>query len=312
MQQHGAALAGIRQRHIQVANMDPAADAFEYEPSFDIRELISVPDVMTELNLGPNGGLLYAMEYLLENLDWLRDHLENCCSQEDDYLLIDCPGQIELYTHVPIMRNMINAMKMWGYSDSIVSVCCIDATFLTDTSKFLSGSLLSLTTMLALELPHINVLTKCDLMSAEQIESILDYGSAIQLWDLDQDNHSLMRASGISEESSSLSARRLNHYISASGYETDESNRTTDSKTGEGDSEAKRQQRRDHIRKLEERRRRRGRLTTAICQILDDYQMVNFIPLNRTDEDSIDHVLATVDHSIQYGEDLDVKSAHLD
>jgi len=29
----------------------------------DIRELISLEDVMEELKLGPNGGLIYCMEY---------------------------------------------------------------------------------------------------------------------------------------------------------------------------------------------------------------------------------------------------------
>ena len=39
--------------------------------------------------------------------------------------------------------------------------------------------------------------------------------------------------------------------------------------------------------------------------------MVGFVPLNINDEDSISHVLntITIDHSIQYGEDLDVRSA---
>jgi hypothetical protein len=27
---------------------------------------------MAEMNLGPNGGLVYAMEYLVENIDWLQ------------------------------------------------------------------------------------------------------------------------------------------------------------------------------------------------------------------------------------------------
>ena len=44
--------------------------------AFDIRDLISLEDVMEEMELGPNGGLLYCMEYLLENLDWLKDSLE--------------------------------------------------------------------------------------------------------------------------------------------------------------------------------------------------------------------------------------------
>ena len=44
--------------------MDPAAnsDAFEYEPSIDIRDLITLEDVMDELGYGPNGGLVYCFE----------------------------------------------------------------------------------------------------------------------------------------------------------------------------------------------------------------------------------------------------------
>ena len=47
-----------------LVNMDPAAnsDAFEYEPSIDIRDLITLEDVMDELGYGPNGGLVYCFE----------------------------------------------------------------------------------------------------------------------------------------------------------------------------------------------------------------------------------------------------------
>eukprot|EP01083_Nonionella_stella_P089899 251050_1 len=57
------------------------------------------------------------------------------------------------------------------------------------------------------------------------------------------------------------------------------------------------------------RRSKQNRLTEAICSLLDDYSMVSFIPLNITDEESIDHVLAHIDHTIQYGEDLEVRGA---
>ena len=61
-----------------------------------------------------------------------------------------------------------------------------------------------------------------------------------------------------------------------------------------------------------QRRRRRDRLTSAICGLLDDYSMVSFLPLNITDEESLDHVLMHVDHAVQYGEDLDVRGADMD
>lgn len=34
----------------------------------DIKELISLDDVMEELGLGPNGGLIYCMEYPLHSI----------------------------------------------------------------------------------------------------------------------------------------------------------------------------------------------------------------------------------------------------
>ena len=40
---------------------------------------------------------------------------------------------------------------------------------------------------------------------------------------------------------------------------------------------------------------------------MDDYSLVRFLPLDPTDEDSINDVLIQVDMAIQYGEDLEPK-----
>lgn len=47
---------------------------------------------MDELELGPNGGLVYCMEYLLDNMDWLKDELDKF--DDDEYIIFDCPGQV--------------------------------------------------------------------------------------------------------------------------------------------------------------------------------------------------------------------------
>ncbi len=49
-------------RSVHLFNLDPAAEKFEYEPSIDIKELITLEDVMEEMKLGPNGGLIYCFE----------------------------------------------------------------------------------------------------------------------------------------------------------------------------------------------------------------------------------------------------------
>jgi hypothetical protein len=126
-----------------------------------VRDLISLEDVMEELNYGPNGGLVYWMEYLLENMDWLHTELTEFA--EESYILFDCPGQIELYSHMTVMTKITDKIKSWGYN--LCAVFCCDATSsLTNPNNFISNSLVSLSTMVQIELPHLNILTKCDLI----------------------------------------------------------------------------------------------------------------------------------------------------
>ncbi|CAN4096212.1 unnamed protein product [Withania somnifera] len=106
-------------RTIHVVNLDPAAENFEYPVAMDIRELISLDDVMEELGLGPNGGLMYCMEHLEENLDdWLTEELDNYL--DDDYLVFDCPGQIELFSHVPVLKNFVEHLRRKNFNVCVV------------------------------------------------------------------------------------------------------------------------------------------------------------------------------------------------
>lgn len=62
-------------RLLKICNLDPAAEVFKYECHVDIRDLISLEDVQELENFGPNGGLVYCMEHLVENVGWLIDQL---------------------------------------------------------------------------------------------------------------------------------------------------------------------------------------------------------------------------------------------
>ncbi|GLD91820.1 hypothetical protein PINS_up000353 [Pythium insidiosum] len=223
-------------RATYVVNLDPAADHFEYPVAFDIRDLISVEDVMEELGYGPNGGLVYCMEYLVQNLDWLQDLLTEY--SDDDYFIFDCPGQIELYSHLPVMKQLCDALKDWGFA--ICGVYLIDSLFISDPTKFISGVLCSLSAMVQLELPHINVLTKCDLVDEKELSKYLD---------------------------------------PSSGYLLENLANSTDPKWRP--------------------------LSSAICNVINDFSMVAFVPMNITREESIETVLLHVDHAINYGEDLE-------
>ncbi|RDW76416.1 putative signal sequence-binding GTPase GPN3 [Aspergillus mulundensis] len=142
-------------------NLDPAAESFQYDPDLDIRELITLEDVMEELGLGPNGGLIYCFEFLLQNLDFLTEALDPL---SEEYLIIfDMPGQIELYTHVPLLPSLVQFLSRAGpLNINLCAAYLLESTFVVDKAKFFAGTLSAMSAMLMLEMPHVNILTKMD------------------------------------------------------------------------------------------------------------------------------------------------------
>lgn len=143
-------------------NLDPAADRFVVQPDVDIRDLVSLEEVMDEMGLGPNGGLVYCFEFLLENLDFLTAPLEDV--SEEYLIIIDMPGQIELYTHVPVVPQLVGALGRGGVSMNLCAAYLLEATFVIDRAKFFAGALSAMSAMIMLELPHLNILSKMDLV----------------------------------------------------------------------------------------------------------------------------------------------------
>jgi GPN-loop GTPase len=107
-------------RKCSVVNLDPANDQTTYPCAIDVRDLIKLEDIMEEDDLGPNGGVLYALEELEQNMDWLEKGLSEL---GEDYVLFDCPGQVELYTHHSSLRNIFFKLQKLGYR---VRIKCSD------------------------------------------------------------------------------------------------------------------------------------------------------------------------------------------
>lgn len=156
-------LNGLKRPRILV-NLDPANDDLPYECDIDIRELVNVEDVMTELQLGPNGALVYAMEYIEVNLDWLITRLKTAAGDTAvPYVVFDCPGQVELYSHHDVMTKLTQQLVK-ALDFRLVAVHLVDSTLCVDVYRYISAVLLSLAAMMQLELPHINVLSKIDML----------------------------------------------------------------------------------------------------------------------------------------------------
>lgn len=240
--------------------MDPAAEYFEYQPLVDIRDLVHLDDVMEdeELHYGPNGGLIFCLEYLIENSGWLQAQLCGSVDEDDavegdpddDYIIFDMPGQIELYTHLKMGRQLCELLQSWNFR--VATVFLLDSQFMIDGSKFVSGTMAALSVMANLELPHINVLSKMDLLTKgarSQLDRYLEPDARELLADVSND-------SGMGQK----------------------------------------------YRKLSE----------AIGNLIEDFSLVRFIPLNINDEESISDLLLIIDNVIQFGEDADVRMRDFD
>lgn len=62
-------------RKCSVVNLDPANDRTNYPCALDIRELVPLEEVMEQEELGPNGGVLYALEELEHNWEWMEERI---------------------------------------------------------------------------------------------------------------------------------------------------------------------------------------------------------------------------------------------
>jgi GPN-loop GTPase len=234
-------------------NLDPAAETFNYEPDLDIRELIMLEDVMEELGLGPNGGLIYCFEFLLQHLDFLTQALDPL--SEEYLILFDMPGQIELYTHIPLLPSLINFLSRAGpLNISLCSAYLLESTFIIDKAKFFAGALSAMSAMIMLEMPHINILSKMD-----QIKDMVGRRELRRF--INVDVQLLQNAAPDSEPVVDPSS--------------------TDALMSGGSFE---------------------RLNRVVAQLIDDFSLVSFLPLDVQDEDSVGAVLSHIDDVIQFHE----------
>ena len=167
-------------RHAQIVNMDPANDRLPYPCAVDIRDFITIEEIMAEQQLGPNGGLMYAMESLDKSIDLFILQIKSLGEEEKAYLVFDCPGQVELFTHHSSLFKIFKRLeKELDMRFCVVNL--IDCYYLTSPSQYISILLLALRSMLMMDLPHINVFSKIDMIkSYGELPFKLDYYTEVQ------------------------------------------------------------------------------------------------------------------------------------
>lgn len=77
--------------------------------------------------------------------------------------MFDLPGQTELYTNHDALKKIIGKLEH-EHNFKFCAVHMIDASYLYDRYKFLSAMTLSLTSLIGIEIPFVNLITKMDLL----------------------------------------------------------------------------------------------------------------------------------------------------
>ena len=125
--------------------------------------MISLEEVEQSLNLGPNGSFIYCINFLEKNLEWLKLKLDKF---KDKYYIFDTPGQIEIFTLSDSFKNILNYLKneKTGYGIRLCAVNLIESNNLVDVPKYIFSIMTVLNSMIMLELPQINIISKIDLI----------------------------------------------------------------------------------------------------------------------------------------------------
>lgn len=247
----------LMKRPCVVANLDPACEEFLTPFTIDVRNLCRVDEVQREHSLGANGGLMYCISQMRHS-PWVYEKLASLGdkSSRNPFVLFDLPGQVELWTHSDDLKEML--LKIVHDLDArLVVAHVVDANHCTRPENFVAASLVSLTAMLKLELPHVNVLSKLDQLS--RIEGAMPFNLHYFL------------------ESRQLD--RLVPFCGESFSERDRASPTEDVELPRSSSGLR-------------------RLSAKICELIEEFNLVCYQPLDISDGESVGNLVAILDKAI--------------
>ncbi|XP_048831128.1 GPN-loop GTPase 1 [Brienomyrus brachyistius] len=143
-----------------VINLDPAVHEVPFPANIDIRDTVNYKEVMKQYGLGPNGGIVTSLNLFATRFDQVMKFIEKK-QNNHKYVLIDTPGQIEVFT--------------WSASGTIItealasSFPCV-VVYVMDTSRsvnpvtFMSNMLYACSILYKTKLPFIVVMNKTDII----------------------------------------------------------------------------------------------------------------------------------------------------
>ncbi|KAK0467107.1 XPA-binding protein 1 [Desarmillaria tabescens] len=141
-----------------ILNLDPAVTHVPFEANIDIRDTVNYQEVMKQYNLGPNGGILTALNLFTTKFDQVLELVEKR-AETVDYVILDTPGQIEIFTWSASGAIITDAVAS---SLPTVVAYIIDTPRTTAPATFMSNMLYACSILYKTKLPFILVFNKID------------------------------------------------------------------------------------------------------------------------------------------------------
>ncbi|XP_072436268.1 GPN-loop GTPase 1 isoform X2 [Chiloscyllium punctatum] len=141
-------------------NLDPAVHEIPFPANIDIRDTVNYKEVMKQYGLGPNGGIVTALNLFATRFDQVMKFIEKR-QQDCRFVLIDTPGQIEVFTWSASGTIITEALAS---TFSTVVVYVMDTSRSTNPVTFMSNMLYACSILYKTRLPFIVIMNKIDIV----------------------------------------------------------------------------------------------------------------------------------------------------
>ena len=155
-----------------ILNLDPGVENLPYSCDIDVRDHVDIILLMKQYDLGPNGALIMANDLIASKIDKIQEEIGQV---NPDYLIIDTPGQIELFAYRASGPFLVENLD----AEEKVNIFLFDGSLITTPVNFVSIALLATSIKLRLKISTINLITKTDLIG-EKMKEILQWSTNLK------------------------------------------------------------------------------------------------------------------------------------
>ncbi len=152
-------------------NLDPGVKKMPYAPDIDIKEYIVLDEVMEKYGLGPNGAMILASDLMVNYLEDLQEEIDE---YNADWILVDTAGQLELFAFRDTGPLIASSLGLEDVQRSVSFL--FDSNLVQRPNGFISSLLLAASVQFRFkDISLINVLSKSDLLTENQIDTIVNW-----------------------------------------------------------------------------------------------------------------------------------------